>query len=670
MASPQARRPLGSRYELVERIGRGAMGEVWRIWDREGQRDLAAKLLLPHYGEDTEVVTRFVQERNILMGLAHPNIVVVHDLVVEGENLAIIMDLVDGGSLGAYRRSVGTLAPAVAVPVVATILDAVAYAHAKDVLHRDIKPDNVLLARPGPPQPEDVRLSDFGIARLAHERTVQATGFLGTPTYMPPEMFETGLIGAVSDVYAVGIVLYELLAGRTPFAGPGNEHTIGRRHLVAAPPPLPVDGGLWALVDAMLAKDPADRPTAVEAAVALRALPAETLASQPLAPQPTPSDWTESVSLRPRSRADRDTADPDATTVRAGNWAEPTTVRDDRVRRGRDGLDRSALDEGADDGHTRVRAAVQHQVKLTLPPTSEPATAGRRKWWLIGGGAVGVVIIALVILWATGVIGRGPSTAPPLEVTALPAHLTGEVLPTGLRIDLDASYDHTASATDLVATLTAPRATGLSGPVLLAIPAFDDGECPTVTSDDASVVPIRVSTDGVDLPCGWKIGEVALDPGRTSTVQFTVVGGTPTDFSQWLNAINQATAAGLDQVTGTGFLLQRIQGLRVVPQDVTQAEAGTIVPYQVYAEWGHGVAPTTADELFRQDTLAYQATDALRHLTGGVGLDGVKVLSCPQAQVNGIRVLADQPSDSCYIDVTIGELNSGQARFAIAMRGS
>src|SRR4051794_33854597 len=155
----ESRRALGSRYELVDRLGSGAMGEVWRARDRETGADVAAKLLRSEYTQDRDILTRFVQERSILLALDHPNIVRVHDLVVEGDRLAIVMDLLEGGTLGEHLRREGTLAVRDAVLVTCSVLDGLAHAHSQKTLHRDVKPDNVLLAHPSGLAAADVRLS-------------------------------------------------------------------------------------------------------------------------------------------------------------------------------------------------------------------------------------------------------------------------------------------------------------------------------------------------------------------------------------------------------------------------------------------------------------------------------------------------------------------------------
>ena len=137
---------LGAAYQLVEVVGRGAIGEVWRALDRRTGETVAAKLLRAEHVADRDLVTRFVQERSVLTDLRHPNLVSVRDLVVEGDRLAIVMDYVGGGTLRDVVREQGPLRPELAVALVAEVLDGLAAAHDRRLVHRDIKPDNVLLS--------------------------------------------------------------------------------------------------------------------------------------------------------------------------------------------------------------------------------------------------------------------------------------------------------------------------------------------------------------------------------------------------------------------------------------------------------------------------------------------------------------------------------------------
>lgn len=260
---------LGSAYVLETRIGYGGMGEVWEGVGPDGP--VAIKLLRTELAEDPDVVMRFVRERTILRTLASPHIVEVRDLVVEGDRLAIVMELVRGSDLRHRLRDEATMLPAQATDLVAQVLEGLAVAHAADVVHRDLKPENVLVVD-GPGGPT-AKVVDFGVARIAAaSRTSHTTGLIGTPKYLAPELGSGGRATAASDVYSAGIVWYELLFGRVPFDGE-IPLAVLRAHADESPVrPPKVPGSLWQQLEAMLAKDPAARPAAAEAATRLRAL--------------------------------------------------------------------------------------------------------------------------------------------------------------------------------------------------------------------------------------------------------------------------------------------------------------------------------------------------------------------------------------------------------------
>jgi serine/threonine-protein kinase len=250
---------------LEDPIGQGGMGVVWRGHDRETGTPRAIKLLRPQFAADPASVARFVRERTALVKFRHPNVVTLHDMIVEGDCLALVMDLVGGGDLDAYRRTGGgTLPLGEAIALTTQICDALAAAHAAGIVHRDLKPANVLL------DAGQVRLADFGIARIAGESpATTAGGVIGTVAFMAPEVIRGEAPTAACDVYAAGITLYELLTGLRPFGG--EVAAILHGHLETVPTrPDGVPGRLWTLMSACLSKDPAARPSAAVLARALR----------------------------------------------------------------------------------------------------------------------------------------------------------------------------------------------------------------------------------------------------------------------------------------------------------------------------------------------------------------------------------------------------------------
>jgi serine/threonine-protein kinase len=269
-ADPAPGTPLGSRYVLDTVIGSGATGRVWRARRRADDTPIAVKVLRGDFTGDPDAVVRFLRQRTVLHALGHPHLVRVHDLVAEGDVLAIVMDLIEGEDL---RRLAARRALRVdqQLTVLGQVADALAAVHAASVVHRDVKPENVLVtwqnAKPF------ALLTDFGVARVADgAQLTRMSQLVGTPAYVAPELVAGRAAGPPADLYALGVTLYEVLAGRRPFQA---EHPAAllRAHLEVEParPPGLTDR-LWELVRSCLAKEPADRPNAADIAADLLAL--------------------------------------------------------------------------------------------------------------------------------------------------------------------------------------------------------------------------------------------------------------------------------------------------------------------------------------------------------------------------------------------------------------
>ncbi|MFM9447640.1 serine/threonine-protein kinase [Streptomyces acidiscabies] len=328
-------RKIGSRYTAHQILGRGSAGTVWLGEGPEGP--VAIKLLREDLSSDEELVGRFVQERTALLGLSHPNVVSVRDLVVDGNDLALVMDLVRGTDLRTRLDRDRRLAPEAAVAIVADVAEGLAAAHAAGVVHRDVKPENVLLDMQGPLGPggsHQALLTDFGVAKLIDTpKRTKATKIIGTPDYLAPEIVEGLPPRASVDIYALATVLYELLAGFTPFGG-GHPGAVLRRHVTESVAPLPgIPDELWQLLVQCLAKAPASRLRASELAARLREL-LPSLAGMP------PLDVDE-----PGTEADEAADEPEPDTAASGH----------AVRRGAVPLVPGAKPDSNRDTHTSMR---------------------------------------------------------------------------------------------------------------------------------------------------------------------------------------------------------------------------------------------------------------------------------------------------------------------------
>ncbi|MDY0811213.1 serine/threonine-protein kinase [Kitasatospora purpeofusca] len=262
---------VGGRYQLVGLIGQGGMGRVWRGWDTTLGRDVAVKeVLLPQGVTDAEreqLVQRVLREARAAARLNHPGIITVHDVAEYEGAPVIVMEFVDGESLAAAVARGGALPVARVAELGAAMVKALLQAHGAGIVHRDLKPDNVLLMG------ERVILTDFGIAHMADATTaLTRTGaVIGTPAYMAPEQLEGRPAAPANDLWALGATLYSAVEGEAPFSG----DTFGALCVAVVtkePRPAVRAGALAPLLGALLAKDPAARPSAEQALAALEAV--------------------------------------------------------------------------------------------------------------------------------------------------------------------------------------------------------------------------------------------------------------------------------------------------------------------------------------------------------------------------------------------------------------
>ena len=257
-------RVLDQRYELLERVGGGGMADVYKAQDRLLDRPVAVKILHAQFQSDEEFIEKFHREAQAAARLSHPNIVNIYDVGASGDDHYIVMEYVPGRTLKELIQQRGHLAPEEALTITGEIAEALAHAHAHGLVHCDIKPHNILMING-----QTAKVADFGIARAVTESTMTYSGnVIGSVHYFSPEQAKGTMITPKSDVYSLGVVLYEMLTGELPFTGE-NPVSIAMKHLQDEPTPVrridpDIPPVVEALVSRMMAKDPAMRPSSEE----------------------------------------------------------------------------------------------------------------------------------------------------------------------------------------------------------------------------------------------------------------------------------------------------------------------------------------------------------------------------------------------------------------------
>ncbi|MFI7006732.1 serine/threonine-protein kinase [Streptomyces sp. NPDC050145] len=409
-------RKIGSRYTAHQILGRGSAGTVWLGEGPDGP--VAIKLLREDLASDQELVGRFVQERTALLSLDHARVVGVHDLVVDGNDLALVMDLIRGTDLRTRLDRERRLAPEAAVAIVADVAEGLAAAHAAGIVHRDVKPENILLDMQGPLGPGGAHpalLTDFGVAKLIDTpRRTRASKVVGTPDYLAPEIIEGLPPRAAVDIYALATVLYELLAGFTPFGG-GHPGAILRRHVTETVVPLPgIPDELWQLLVQCLAKAPASRLRASEMAARLREL-------QPLLVGMAPLDVDEpDADPAPEEQeAAADRPEQESAPRRGAVPLVPGAASADSNRDTHTSMRVPAPDELA--GGARGTARAPRASGAPRPGSARNRASARRRRLTLGVAGAVLVLAVGGGIWAAG--SSGSDEGPPADGgNSAPAH--------------------------------------------------------------------------------------------------------------------------------------------------------------------------------------------------------------------------------------------------------
>jgi serine/threonine protein kinase len=291
---------LHGRYQLHAEIARGAIGAVWSGRDTATGRAVAVKLLRSEAASQPDLVRNFMDEAEILGELSHPCIVRPITFGREADRYVFVMELVDGEDLRRRLRRDGPVPPAVAANLVAQLANALAYLHGRGIVHGDVKPGNLIVPADGGP----VRLADFGVARRLRPAGTEPRATHATPEYVSPEVVEGAAPSPASDVYAMGVVLFELLCGRSPFKGGTPLDVLNRHRQCTVVPPAGLPAPVWPLIERCMAPDPAHRPDARMIGVRLREVESA-LAGMPPLPALAEGDvtWWPRPDRRSRGRA-------------------------------------------------------------------------------------------------------------------------------------------------------------------------------------------------------------------------------------------------------------------------------------------------------------------------------------------------------------------------------
>ncbi|MBE7700602.1 PASTA domain-containing protein [Oerskovia sp. Sa1BUA8] len=469
-SDPFVGRLVDGRYHVVSRIARGGMATVYLAVDRRLDREVALKVMHPHLAEGSdgsEFVARFRREARAAARLAHPGVVAVFDQGVDGETSYLTMEYVPGTNLRQVLQAEGPLTVGRSLDLLEQILDALAAAHRKGLVHRDVKPENVLLDESG-----RVKVADFGLARAVSEGASTATStILGTVAYLGPELITSGQCDARTDVYAVGVLAYEMLTGRHPFTGE-TPLQVAFQH-VNSDIPAPSDVEPWipaevdVLVCALAARSPEDRPVDASAALSLVRQTRQSLGPADLDRRSSAAPGAVPASSGP-SAGSPDTAVLGVATgalasALAGPGTSVTTVPDPTPTTTLPGLPTSPIPAPttypvADSQHTQVLdrgALAGHALEPSDDGPVDEASPGarrRRRWWW------GLAITLLVVGAVTGaswwfLSGPGAYTAVPGGLVGVPQAGAEQTLDAvKLHSSVTTAYDDTFAAGSVIST--------------------------------------------------------------------------------------------------------------------------------------------------------------------------------------------------------------------------
>ena len=517
---------LNQRYLLTASLGKGAMGMVYRATDVQTGQAVAVKMLSPDLAPNPEILERFRREGEALRRLKHPNIVGFVDMFEHGRQLVIVMEYMPGGSLHTLIKQ-GPLPLARARHIALDVCDALIRAHRLGIIHRDIKPENILLADDGSP-----KLTDFGVAHLTSENNrLTATGTqVGTPYYMSPEAWEGQPLDAQTDIWSLGVVLFEMLTGQLPFEG-GTAAAVMTKVLMTPPPDLrqlrpEVPPGLAQIVAGMLARDRAARyQTIREASVDLergeRLHPAVPV-SAPVPPAPVPPPPAVTVKAGPQPKPARKPA------PRWLGWAAGLAGLGIVIVLGLVAA-RSFLSAAADNRPTAT------PTRFAATRTSAPAVIPSQPPTLSPVAPSATVLAAPTATNRPSPTAASATAATPIAAPTFTATPAPTALPSATAAPSPTPLPTTAPVPTATATVTTPLASGPTGRIAFVSDRDGKGqEVYVINADGTGLIQLTDTLgnkaggigwrpDGTGLTFSWAGGlyNIDLNPGATPQALLT-----------------------------------------------------------------------------------------------------------------------------------------------------
>ena len=638
--------PLGSAFTLIRAVGSGTVGTVWAV-SRKGSWALyAAKFLKPEYHKDSEFLERFVRERTVLSQLHHQYIVPIEDMVVEGDNLAIVMEYQHGGSVREFLQKQKNLLPGEAFGIVERVLLALEYAHRSGVLHLDIKPDNVLLSgHYGDALVEQVRVADFGIATLMGQ--TESQGFYGTPAYMSPERKAYGSSDSSADIYSAGAMLHELLVGAVPLVDADSAVQISDH--------LPED--VRTVLENLMSLSPKNRPQAAQAVAQVRALRKK-------------YQDADRFEYEERASENQSTGGRQRTVIRGGEQAPAQAAQDNYS---------TQVPELGEASHqtiirpvTEAPVVEEEEIDEEFENEQPRTVASQLKRPLVWGSILGILalICACVFVFINS-SGEKKQEGPKEHWTASSG--TNSPLPSGLGTRLEADYDPSSHAATVKFEYSTQKS-GLHGDILQVVPGLSTDSCPQTTWNQASeaeeIRKNQAAITGLDTKCAWNVSNLKIPANSAVTMSAKVDIDIPDQKSleKWLGEITKKTQTAISDpdVKSASYPIQRIQKIEVqVPNRVVNQSA---VPVTLLPVWPSGKDDLNPLMKLPQTGTPSQAITSLAPDTGDIaftdGCSGHLSISADQKNVTALSV-----APQCKLNVQVGNFTNLQSNaFSITSR--